>query len=159
MKCKLPVEKLFEVYDVDFESGTLRRKKNGRTDWSVSKSGYKQTHCLGTNMLVHRIIWAMYHGRWPEATIDHINGNRLDCRIGNLREASQSQNSFNTKMRSTNKSGFKGVCFLAKLKKWGAFIHLNYRTIWLGAHDTAEQAHEAYCAKLRELAGEFGRTA
>lgn len=87
--------------------------------------------------------------------VDHANGNALDCRLENLREATRSQNTFNARRRSDNKSGFKGVSFVRKRQRWRAEIKLRGLTQFLGEFDTPELAHKAYINAAAAFAGEF----
>ena len=87
--------------------------------------------------------------------IDHINGNGLDERRGNLRECSYSENVRNSKISKNNKSGFKGVNWSNVMKKWEAKIMVNRKKIHLGYYDTPSEAHEAYCAAALKYHKEF----
>jgi hypothetical protein len=89
--------------------------------------------------------------------VDHINGNGLDNRRKNLRLATPSENACNSVPRSTNTSGFKGVCWHKGAGKWMAQIVLDGKNNYLGLFDTAEDAHAAYAKKSLELHGRFGR--
>ncbi len=89
--------------------------------------------------------------------IDHINGDRLDNRRQNLRPARPSENCSNRPKPSNNTSGFKGVSFDRRTGRWVATIGLNRRQVWLGRHDTAEQAARAYDAAALQLHGAFAR--
>lgn len=104
--------------------------------------------------LAHRLIWLMVHGRWPERQIDHINGNRSDNRIANLREATALQNLRNSAKRKNNTSGYKGVSFEKRTKKWIARIKLDAKRLHIGSFDTPEEAHLAYCAAAATHFGE-----
>lgn len=77
----------------------------------------KQRH-----MKSHRAIWAIVHGKWPDEFIDHINGDRSDNRIVNLREASRQDNQRNVAMNHRNRSGTLGVYWLKKCRRWWAYI-------------------------------------
>jgi hypothetical protein len=155
---KLDPKRLYEIFDLDHKSGKLTRKKNGRNKWSISNAGYYQVSVDGRTVPLHRVIWTMVNGREPAAEIDHIDGNRLNCRPANLREATRQQNCFNTRARKSNKSGLKGVSFCAQTGRYKAFIHLNYRTVYLGVFVAAKEAHEAYRNRLSVEAGKFGRS-
>jgi hypothetical protein len=89
--------------------------------------------------------------------VDHINGDGLDNRRSNLRLATKAQNQRNQRLRRDNKSGFKGVCWDNRAKKWRALIRFNGKQKTLGYFDTPEEAYEAYCAAAIELHGEFAR--
>jgi hypothetical protein len=89
--------------------------------------------------------------------VDHVNGDRLDNRRANLRLATQRENSANTRKRSSNKSGVKGVVWDKARKKWAAYIKVNYRSIGLGRFDTIDAAAEAYATAARKHFGAFAR--
>jgi hypothetical protein len=92
---------------------------------------------LGGSMLVHRAIFAMHHGYFP-AEVDHINGNKLDNRVENLREVSRSQNRMNIGRNGQNKSGCKNV--YSYRDKWGVKIVVNKKSLFLGVFEDLELA-------------------
>ena len=106
---------------------------------------------------VHRVVFAMHYGRWPNSQIDHINGIPNDNRIENLREATASQNSSNRRKSTRNTTGYKGVSFSKKTGKWRASICVKRKLIEIGAFSTPEEAHEAYAKEAKRLHGEFAR--
>lgn len=88
----------------------------------------------------HRLAWLYKHGEWPSKNIDHINQDKSDNRLENLRLADQSVNMHNTKVRSTNKSGVTGVSWRADRNKWNARIKVGYKNFNLGLFDKMEDA-------------------
>lgn len=90
---------------------------------------------------------------------DHVNGNTLDNRDINLRRATRSENQRNTKKSSYNSSGFKGVSFSKRKRKYHAYIKINRQNIHLGYFDAPEEAHAAYRAAAHVYHGEFARVA
>ena len=86
--------------------------------------GYTAGEIGGEPLLAHRAVWAYCHGSWPDDQIDHINHNRADNRISNLRLASQSENAKNAGRRSDNTSGVTGVYWSKSRRKWVAQIGL-----------------------------------
>jgi hypothetical protein len=92
-------------------------------------------------------------GEWPSAEIDHIDKNKLNNAWNNLRAASRAQNLTNVAARSA--TGFKGVYWDKRRKKWKSHITHNRKTINLGRFNSPEAAHAAYMAKATELFQEF----
>ena len=86
---------------------------------NVNTSGYIGITIWDARFLAHRVAWAIHYGRPPCGNIDHINGDRRDNSIGNLRDVSQQVNSKNSGLRSDNKSGISGI-WDKKPKVWGA---------------------------------------
>ena len=104
----------------------------------------------GTRYLAHRLAWAYHFGTWPSLNIDHINGNGMDNRIANLREATQSENHQNRRRQSNNKSGFIGVSWNTRERKWRSTIQIGGKQTFLGGFSTKEEAYSAYLsAKAR----------
>lgn len=103
----------------------------------------------------HRLAWLWTHGRWPDRHIDHVNGDKSDNRLCNLREATYAENNCNTVRPSHNTTGFKGVS--KHQGKHRAVIQHRGRHHFLGYFATAEEAHEAYAAAAKRLHGEFAR--
>jgi hypothetical protein len=97
------------------------------------------------------------HGEIPPGmTIDHINGDKADNRICNLRLATDYQNSYYRPRKSTNTSGLKGV-YQRENGKYRATITIEKQKINLGTFETKEEAYAAYCEAARKLHGEFAR--
>jgi hypothetical protein len=89
--------------------------------------------------------------------VDHIDGNRQDNRIENLRRVTHQQNVWNRGMQRNNTSGFRGVSFDKRRQCWEANIRFNKVKQRLGRFDTPEEASAAYEAKAKELFGEYLR--
>lgn len=125
---------------VGMVAGTV--KEDGRIEIALNRKKYK----------AHRLAWLYIHGEYPINQIDHINGNSLDNRINNLREATQQQNMQNKRApQSNNKSGVLGVSFCKKSKKFMAQIGKNGKQKRLGYFVSPKEAHEAYLKAKREL--------
>lgn len=92
----------------------------------------------------HRLAWFYVHGKWPKLYIDHINRNKSDNRICNLREATAAQNAQNSHPLGRGISGAKGVTWHAQSKLWHAKIKINSRNICLGYYPTIQEAAAAY---------------
>jgi Demerecviridae HNH endonuclease len=98
------------------------------------------------------------HGHFPDGTLDHKNHNRSSCRIADLREATRSQNSANSRMQRTNRSGFKGARWIKKCSKYRAQIVFRGKAVSLGYYKTAREAALAYDYVAGKVFGEFART-
>ena len=115
----------------------------GKTAGGVSGTGYRNVGINGTLYLVHRIIWKLHHGTGPGPILDHINRDKQDNRVENLREISKAENCQNTvDPRSNNASGFMGVSRHGD--RWRATIWANGERKNLGCFDAPEQAQAAY---------------
>lgn len=143
-------EKLISLLCYDADSGALRwirssrNVKAGALAGTVkAKDGYRYICLGGRSYLMHRVIWLYIHGRWPVGVIDHINGNKLDNRIDNLRDVSQSMNCQNrVSPRAGSASGLLGVCRFRD--KWAASIKINGKSKQIGVFSDPLQAHAAY---------------
>lgn len=105
---------------------------------TTGADGYKRGYIYRKPLLAHRVIWAMFHGEWPDQ-IDHINGIKDDNRIVNLREASQFENMKNQKIYVNNTSGVVGVSFNARQGTWAACINHEGKRIYLGSSKSLDE--------------------
>jgi hypothetical protein len=151
------------LFSYDAETGLLTRKvkttnrvKVGDFVGCINASGYLVFGIKNKLYYNHRIIWLMQTSCFPEENIDHINGNRADNRPCNLREATQGENVYNSKKHKNTKVGLKGVSMANNRKNpYSADIRCGGQRFRLGHFATPELAYEAYCAKAKELHGEF----
>lgn len=104
---------------------------------------------------LHQLVWLYVHGRWPDPMLDHINGDKTDNRLENLREVTNKQNSENRGLYQTRsglpRSGCKGVHWVQLSGKWRASIGHNGKTIYLGLFDDPAKASEAYKKAAQSL--------
>ena len=128
---------------------------------SVDNKGYQQlTVRLNgerRTLSAHRVAWFMYYGTLPNV-IDHINGDKTDNSIRNLRNCNNSQNQANSGIQKNNTTGYKGVYFNKPKGNWFARINHNNKVIHLGMFETPQKASKAYDKKSKELFGEFHKT-
>jgi hypothetical protein len=133
-------------YPIGHKAGTLR------------KDGYVGVYYKGKYYFAHRIIWEMLRQDIPgDLVIDHIDGDRSNNRIENLRLCTFRENHYNRKIPSHNKSGFKGVSWHKQKQKWVAQIKIEGRNKFLGFFDDPLEAYGAYCEKAIEYYGEYAR--
>jgi len=128
-----------------------KKRTKGKMAGSPSQKGYWQIYVHGKKYYAHRVVFLLVHGRWPEGQIDHINGDRSDNRIENLRECSVSENHENRGISNKNTSGFVGVSKCSDRNLWQAKINKNRKTYHLGRFDTPEEAHLAYVKAKAEF--------
>lgn len=155
----VPVERVMEAFAYDPDSGVLT--------WAISRRGhakpgdvaghatrgYWSTKLDGQTLMVHRIAWAITHGRWPIGDIDHKDGNPSNNRISNLRECTRAENMQNRRSpRHSTKSGFLGVWRMKRnlSKPWQAAVVIGRKQVWRERFATKEEAAKAYLqAKAR----------
>ena len=129
------------TFDYNDKLGMLTWKKSpsknvktGATVGSVNPDGYLYVHISKNIYPVHRLVFIMHNGYNPENDIDHINRDKKDNRIENLREVSRSCNNRNRPLMRNNKSGIAGVYWCVRKKRWKAVIKVDGKIKYLGLH-------------------------
>lgn len=117
--------------------------RKGTAAGKLHHCGYRCVRIDGTLYYSHRVIWLIVHGQWPTHTIDHIDGNKLNNRIENLRDVTCSQNSKNLPKPKTNSSGTIGVYWRKDKQVWQAIIKANRKQIHLGFFSNKDDAINA----------------
>jgi hypothetical protein len=117
---------------------------------SKDSDGYFRVKLLGRRFFVHRIIWKMWHGEWPKEFIDHIDRDKKNNKINNLREADVFLNARNKDKKKTNNTGYKGV-YRHKAGGYQASIGVLGKERKLGYFKSAIDANAAYQAALLAL--------
>ena len=143
------------------ETGGLRWKspKGGRSKSGIvggfNSSGYLRLKFNRKEYAAHRIIWLWWYGYFPEGPIDHIDRDRSNNKLCNLREVSPQCNSRNCKIQERNISGVKGVCFIKARNKWCADIMDGGKEIFLCLHEdfTEAVAHRLAAEQCLDWAG------
>jgi len=110
---------------------------------TVSKGGYRQIQIQGARYYAQRLAWLYTFGRWPIGQIDHINGDKSDNRIENLREVTHAENGKNQKRSCANTSGVTGVSRHKRASKWQARINADGVEKHLGLFVNKQDAVEA----------------
>ena len=136
----------------------FKRNFCGKTAGSISPDGYVKLRLNGASLLAHRVIWAMVYGYDPVDDIDHRDMCRSNNRIGNLRQATRSQNCMNKLTRSDNTSGSKGVSWHKVTGKWSASICVDGHAAHLGVFTNKQDATRAYQEASAEVHGNFSPT-
>lgn len=116
-----------------------------------SGRGYRDIKIGGSMYRAHRLAWFLCNGEWPIGQVDHIDGNRDNNAISNLRVATNAENAQNRKAAAVSKSGLVGATWYRRTNKWASEIAVNQKRRHLGYFATAAEAHEAYKAAKREL--------
>lgn len=111
----------------------------GKEAFGIGPDGYRKGRLLNRPVRAHRVAFAHYYGRWP-TEVDHINRDRSDNRITNLREVTHRENSINRGVQSNNTSGVAGVTWSKSKMKWTAHIKHNGRQKHLGTFSCFEDA-------------------
>lgn len=144
-----------ETGDLTWKVSPCNRAPVGRVVRAPNDKGYYTVMVRGKTYKAHRLIWLIATGTWPAEHIDHINGDKTDNRVENLREATNAENMQNRAAPRNNTSGYKGVSWHKRDRKWRAKIQVDGKRRYLGHFDTPEEAHAAYCEAAREHHGEF----
>ena len=112
-----------EFSKTEVQNRAWNARRSGKEAFtSTNTKGYKKGSVLGVFVSAHRVAWALHYGQWPDGHIDHINGDRADNRIENLRDVLPHDNMRNMALSHTNTSGQVGVHWNKKNKRWLAKI-------------------------------------
>jgi hypothetical protein len=142
---KKAIDQDYVLSAFDYQDGQLIRKigrvnEIGCIAGCVHKgTGYVHIKIKAKAFKAHRLIFLYHYGYFPEF-VDHIDGNKQNNRIENLREASKQENCQNQKVRWTNSSGVKGVSWHKVNKKWKVALCKNYRSYYFGTYEDKELA-------------------
>lgn len=165
---KITAKKVRSIFLYDAVTGIFRyrytrgpRAPAGAIAGSLHHKGYRVLTINKRSYQAHRIAWLFYYGKFPKKQIDHINGVKDDNRIANLREASNSQNKKNTKVRSDNAIGVKGVSlrFRAGRPFYVVRIQVEGKRLHLGEFVDIGHAASVYWGAAQKYYGEFARAA
>lgn len=154
---KLTLSIVQKCLDYDPETGVFtwkthsRRMSIGEEAGSISSNGRRYISVCGEKHLAHRLAWFYVYGVWPDNNISPKNGDYDDVRIDNLQELTPSEVARKASVRSSNRSGFRGVSWSATKGKWVAVLNKDYKRYHLGYFDTAEEASSVYESALENL--------
>ena len=108
------------------------------------QDGYIMLSVGGRKIVAHKVAWLFVYGEFPEGNLDHINRNKADNRIANLRNATYEQNAQNREKNCKNTSGYKGVTWHKRDQRWQAAITIKRKVIHLGYYQDPQDAYSAY---------------
>ena len=153
----IQVETLKEYLSYNPHTGVIKWKKRPSNRVQINSKagyvadGYVVLRLKGRMLKAHRVAWALHYGEYPKNHIDHIDGDRKNNKIVNLRDVTQQINNHNlTKPQTNNKTKVLGVLKIGS--RFAAQICVNGHRKHLGMFDTAEEASEAYkVAKTQAL--------
>lgn len=158
----LTQQQLKDVLDYSPETGEFRWKNKstayrvGLVAGSVKSDGYINIGIKRKYYKAHRLAWLYMNGVMPDSILDHINGDKSDNRISNLRLCSRVENQRNSSAINRT-SKLKGVSHNKKSGKWTAGIRVNGKYKYLGRYKTEEEAHAMYCFAAWRFFGEYAR--
>jgi hypothetical protein len=141
----LAIDHEYVLSAFDYQDGNLIRKTGrvneiGQVAGCLHKGkGYIHVKIKAKCFKAHRLIFLYHHGYLPEC-VDHIDGDKTNNKIENLRAATKEENCRNQKIRSTNKSGYKGVKWVEHCKKWQVEVCKNYKQLRFGMYEDLELA-------------------
>jgi hypothetical protein len=141
----LAIDHEYVLSAFDYQDGNLIRKTGrvneiGQIAGCVHKGkGYIHVKIKAKAFKAHRLVFLYHHGYLPEC-VDHIDGDKTNNKIENLRAATKEENCRNQKIRSTNKSGYKGVKWVEHCKKWQVEVCKNYKQLRFGMYEDLELA-------------------
>jgi hypothetical protein len=107
------------------------------------REGYYKGTLSKRTLQGHRVAWAIYYGSWPDGQIDHINGDRTDNRIANLRVVDHVENGRNRRLSKRNRTGVTGVRQIPGRTRWSATITVRNRQVFIGSYASFDAAAAA----------------
>jgi hypothetical protein len=152
------LDTLLHHFDYDHNTGEItwrnpssKKMTKGDIAGTSNNQGYVCISFYGDKLKAHRIAWKMFYGSIDnDLLIDHINGNKSDNRISNLRLVSHLENNRNKRICNNNSSGYPGVIYYKNANKWAASINNNGKREYLGFFKKFEDAKNARIKKEKE---------
>jgi len=161
----MDIQKIKEFIDYNPNTGAMtwkkvlsnRTKAGAKCGANIDSKGYARVCFDGKQYRAHRVAWALFYNEEPRNQVDHINGNRLDNRISNLRLATNTQNSRNANISKNNTSGVTGVTYYTAAQKWMAQIMVDRKNVYLGIFLAKEDAIKARKQAEDSYFGQFAK--
>lgn len=149
----------------DYIDGKLIYKKSfhkrliGKQAGGINKStGYHRTNIKSKYYATHRLVWLFHYGEWPSFDLDHIDVDKSNNKIENLRLSNDFLNSGNVHKQKNKTSIYKGVLWHKQHKKWYAQIRFAGKSRFLGLFNDEKEAANAYDVAAKQSFKEFART-
>ena len=149
VECKLPTGMRFVIDRTDYPLVSHYKWVANRAGYFLASTGQRDEH-----IFLHRLIMNPPAGLY----VDHIDGDKSNCRRSNLRICTKTENNRNVGLTSNNQSGYKGVHWAADRGKWRAEITVDRDHIRIGSFDSAEEAARAYDEYALFCFGEYAKT-
>ena len=153
------VKKLFDYHQDGYLVWAVNRRRGriGNKVGIVHPNGYFRTMVNGKFQSNHRITFLWHYGYLPEY-VDHIDGDKLNNKVENLRPVNAKQNQQNSKLSSRNSSGYKNVTFCPQTRKWAVKIGVNGKQKTIGRYDDIELADLVAQEARAKYHGAFARS-
>lgn len=119
----ITAQELRRVIGYDPATGFMYNLKTGNSAGYATDDGYIRVTIGDRKYMAQRLAWLYVYGTWP-SLVDHINGDRSDNRINNLREVTQAQNQANSKVHCNNKTGVSGLTWDRHNSKWKVSVRI-----------------------------------
>lgn len=163
LKVGMNQSRVRDLLDYDRHTGGLLWRvsrgsvRAGQRAGTVKRDGYRRVMIDGREWPEAHVVWLWVHGTLPPLQVDHINLNKADNRIDNLRLATCSQQQANTRPSKRNKHGCKGLKWRADRRKWRVDIYVNGCAKTVGHYTHKPDAIAAYALAARKHFGDFAR--
>jgi len=156
---KSMLNELFEYKDGNlyWKKRLSQRAKIGDKAGYLRKDGYVNIRINNKNYKAHRLVFVFHHDYMPEF-IDHIDGNKANNKIENLRSATKAQNRMNISLQSNSKSGIKNVNWHKKTNKWIVQLGINGKKLHFGTYFDLEVAKFVADTMRHKYHGQFSRS-
>lgn len=139
-KVELPIDTLRAAFTYDPDTGFLCDRSSGLILGLRQRNGHMTVSLAGRMMLVHRVCWAIHHGRHPTAEVFHLDRDRSNNRASNLVDASKQDIQRRRLVSKNNTSGHRGVGWRQDRSKWQAQLWIRHKRVHLGYFDTKAEA-------------------
>ena len=161
-----PIELLQDYFEYSTETGQVTWIKSPQNHNKVGKivgaynkgDNYFYVNFFSEKYPLHRVIWALHYGEWPKLFIDHIDRDRTNNSLTNLRLATKADNCRNRTSKKGSSSQYVGVTYKAKSGKWLAQININNKRTHLGSFKTELEAVNKYNEVANLCYGDFAST-